>query len=63
MEGVGGTVLHTGDQQYHLYVAEMRHGGLAGWSTYSECTHAVSTTIGGPYTRVGEVLVCSLTPH
>jgi hypothetical protein len=32
-----------GDEgQYHLFVAQMKTGGLIGWGTQSECVHATS---------------------
>ena len=52
----GGTSVQGDDGKYHLFVAEMRTGGLKGWGHESECTHAVSETIAGPYKKSDEVL-------
>ena len=34
----------------------MRTGGLVGWGHESECTHAVASSISGPYVKADEVL-------
>ena len=52
----GGAVVRADAGMYHLFVAEMKTGGLAGWQKNSECTHAVSDTPAGPYHKVGEAL-------
>lgn len=53
----GGNVVHYGDGHYHLYVAEMVEGcGLQTWETNSEVTHAIATSITGPYTKVDVAL-------
>ena len=45
----GGSVLRANDGKFHLWAAQMKHGGLVGWATNSECIHATSTNISGPY--------------
>eukprot|EP00039_Didymoeca_costata_P033068 m.40577 g.40577 ORF g.40577 m.40577 type:complete len:362 (+) comp9681_c0_seq1:64-1149(+) len=52
----GGSVIRDGNGTYHLYVAEMKQGGLKGWGHFSECTHAVSTSLDGPYKKHDEAI-------
>ena len=52
----GGNPVLGDDKKWHLYVAEMRTGGLVGWGHESECTHAVASSISGPYLKADEVL-------
>ena len=53
----GGSILpDPAGSGYHLFVAQMRSGGLTGWQTESECVHATSATLSGPYTRQSLVL-------
>ena len=45
----GGSILRDDAGLYHLFVAQMQTGGLTGWGSESECVHATSTRIGGPF--------------
>ena len=47
----GGNAVLGDDGMHHLYVAEMATGGLKAWASQSECTHAVSGTAQGPFTK------------
>jgi hypothetical protein len=47
----GGNAVRGDDGLYHLFVAEMAEGGLQQWGTQSECTHAVATTVSGPFNK------------
>lgn len=48
----GGSIINGDGGTHHLFVAEMRSGGLSGWATNSQCTHAVSTSgLSGPYVK------------
>ena len=50
----GGSIHHSKNQdcanEYHLFVAQMKQGGLIGWGTQSMCVHAVSERPDGPFT-------------
>jgi hypothetical protein len=47
----GGNVIFDGTT-YHMFVAEMVEScPLTNWQSNSQCTHAVSDTITGPYTK------------
>lgn len=47
----GGSPIYA-DGEYHLYVAEIADGcGLSAWQTNSQCVHATSKTLAGPYQR------------
>eukprot|EP01062_Namystynia_karyoxenos_P073626 TRINITY_DN70433_c0_g1_i1.p1 TRINITY_DN70433_c0_g1~~TRINITY_DN70433_c0_g1_i1.p1 ORF type:complete len:396 (+),score=114.56 TRINITY_DN70433_c0_g1_i1:86-1189(+) len=52
----GGDFVKGDDGLYHLYVAEMQTGGLKGWGSKSECTHAVSSNMSGPFAKRGVAL-------
>ena len=41
----GGNAVRDDGGTYHLYVAEMASGGLGGWGSQSECTHAVAAVL------------------
>lgn len=43
----GGSILKGDDGQHHLFVAQMKTGGLIGWGSQSECVHAVSKSPDG----------------
>lgn len=43
------------DGLFHLFVAEIP-GGLISWGAHSQCAHATSASVEGPYTRQGLVL-------
>ena len=45
-----------GGGERHLFVAQMRTGGLVGWGSQSECVHAVSSAPGQPFIRRNLVL-------
>eukprot|EP01065_Artemidia_motanka_P027846 TRINITY_DN33041_c0_g1_i1.p1 TRINITY_DN33041_c0_g1~~TRINITY_DN33041_c0_g1_i1.p1 ORF type:complete len:358 (+),score=102.20 TRINITY_DN33041_c0_g1_i1:54-1127(+) len=47
----GGNVVRGDDGMHHLYVAEMKYGGLKGWAHSSECVHATSANVSGPYVK------------
>jgi len=47
----GGSILGPSDGLYHLFVAQMKEGGLIGWGSQSECVHAVSDAPHGPFRR------------
>jgi len=52
----GGSILRGQDGRHHMYVAQMKQGGLIGWGTVSECIHAVSDAPSGPFMRRDVVL-------
>jgi hypothetical protein len=52
----GGSILTDAAGLHHLFVAQMQTGGLVGWGSESECVHATSPSLGGPY-RKQRVLV------
>lgn len=52
----GGNPVKADDGTYHLYVAEMAVGGLKNWGSKSECTHAISANLSGPYQKVDEAV-------
>ena len=53
----GNAIFYEADQLYHLYVAEMVNNcTLEAWGQNSECTHAVSSTPLGPFTKKGVAL-------
>jgi hypothetical protein len=54
--GGGVTFDHSGDGMYHLFVAEMRRGGLSGWQTQSRCVHAVAKDLRSPFHKVDVAL-------
>ena len=41
---------------HHLFVAEMRHGGLSGWDKQSRCVHAKARDLSSPFVRVNVAL-------
>jgi hypothetical protein len=48
----GGNPVQGDDGKWHLFVAEITNGcGLGYWKTNSQCIHATSNTVGGPYTK------------
>jgi hypothetical protein len=47
----GGNTVLGDDGLHHLFVAEMFTGGLKGWGSQSECTHATATTAQGPFLK------------
>ena len=47
----GGSILTDGRGLHHLFVAQMQTGGLIGWGSESECVHATSTSLGGPFSK------------
>ena len=47
----GGSILTDGAGLHHLFAAQMQTGGLIGWGSQSECVHATSKTIGGPFIK------------
>jgi hypothetical protein len=50
----GGSVVYSHESRaWHLFAAQMRIGGLAGWQSQSECIHARSDRPDGPFTLVG----------
>jgi len=51
----GGNPVRGDDGLYHLYVAEIP-GGLRNWGGQSQCAHATSPSVEGPYDRQGLVL-------
>ena len=52
----GGSVVSDDKGTHHLFVAQMKTGNFAGWSSESQCVHATAPTAAGPYTRHGDVL-------
>ena len=52
----GGSILRGQDGRHHMYVAQMKQGGLIGWGSVSECIHAVSDAPSGPFMRRDVVL-------
>lgn len=46
----GGNVLEGDDGLFHLFVSEI-DGGLASWTQKSQCVHATSANIQGPFQR------------
>ena len=52
----GGSVVTDDEGVHHLFVAQMETGGLAGWSSNSECVHATSQSPAGPYAARDVVL-------
>lgn len=44
------------DGEDHLFVAQMRTGGLLGWGTQSECVHAAGSLVTGKFTKRDVVL-------
>lgn len=61
----GGNVVMGDDGLYHMYVAEMVNNcTLNDWGSNSQCTHAVSATIEGPYAKAGTAVgVWCHNPH
>jgi len=39
------------DGEYHMFVAQMKTGGLIGWGSQSECVHATSKSMDGPFIK------------
>ena len=53
----GGSLVQDGTTgDFHLFVSEMKAGGLAGWSSQSQCTHAVGRNLSNAFTRTGVAL-------
>ena len=49
----GGSVIYSrSDGLWHLFVAQMKVGGLREWQTQSECVHAHSDAPGGPFSFI-----------
>ena len=55
MSSWGGNALQGDDGLQHMFVAEIP-GGLLTWGSQSQCVHATSPNISGPYTRKDLVL-------
>lgn len=47
----GGSILTDDAGLHHLFVAQMETGGLVGWGSESECVHATSSSLSGPFQK------------
>jgi hypothetical protein len=52
----GGTLVTGADGEDHLFVAQMKTGGLIGWGSQSECVHATGSLSTGRFTKQNLVL-------
>jgi hypothetical protein len=52
----GGTLVTGADGEDHLFVAQMKTGGLIGWGSQSECVHATGSLSTGRFTKRNLVL-------
>ena len=43
-----GASIIEADGTFHMFVAQIKTGGLVGWESQSECIHATSKSIAGP---------------
>jgi hypothetical protein len=47
----GASIIEGDDGTFNMFVAQMKTGGLIGWGSQSECVHATSKTVDGPFVK------------